>query len=237
MVTPQQTQDVDAKQIAERHLIEGYLAGRLSEADADALESLVATQPELAMQIEQVARMKVGLDILRRRGDLARLLQERPGSRYRAAWVAVAAAASLALVAFLALRPASPPVAMLASTLEGLADSRGAARKIAATYLLTSERAAAAPARIGVFDGEDEAIELRFDAAAAAGFPFTVEILRAEGGSLRSITRADAVPGSPDGNVVVYVAARALLPGDYLFRLTPASGEPSLEFAARVGGD
>lgn len=235
MTAPRQIQDMDAKQIAERHLIESYLAGELSEADAEAFESLVASQPGLAMQIEYIARMKTGLDVLQRRGELDRLLQERPKSRFRSPWAAVAAAASLALVAFVVLKLSSPPAAMIASTLQGLADSQGSAPKIAATYLLTVERAAAPPAQIGHF-GSGDAVELRFDAAAGADDRFTVEILRVEGGSLRSIARISEVSGTADGSVVVYVSTRVLEPGNYLFRVTPVSGEIALEFAARVGG-
>jgi hypothetical protein len=236
MTVSPQIQDMDAKQIAERHLIERYLAGQLSEADSDAFESLVASQPGLAMQVEQVARMKTGLEVLRRRGDLARLLQGRPKTWYRSPWVAVAAAASVVLVVFLTMQIAAPPAAMIASTLAELADSKGSAPRIAATYLLTSERSAAPPAQIQVSKIERDAVELRFDAAAGTGDQFKVEILRAEGDSLRSIARANKVPASGDGSVAVYVAARVLAPGNYLFRLTPAGSDVSLEFSAHVEG-
>jgi hypothetical protein len=236
MATSRQSQDMDAKQVAERHLIEGYLAGQLSEAEADAFESLVASHPELAMQIEHVARMKVGLDVLRRRGELAPLLLQRSRLRYRLPWVAAAAAASVALVAFVLLQLAPPSSDMIATTLGELGGKHSQPWRIAATYLLTSDRAAAPPAQIGVFGGDGDAIELRFDVAAGMGDRFAIEIFRAEGDSLESIAHADKVLGSADGSVVVYLAARALAPGSYLFRLTPADGGIPLEFAARIDG-
>jgi len=238
MAESPQIQDMDAKHVAERHLVEKYLAGELSEADAEAFESLVASHPELAMQVEYVARMKTGLDVLRRRGELVRLLQERPKAWHRSRWVAVsvAAAASVVLVVFLTLRLATPQASMIASTLEGLADSKGSTPRIVAAYLLTAERAAAPAAQINVLKGDGEAVELRFDAAAGTDDLFTVDVLRAEGDSLRSIALATKIPGSADGSVVVYVSARALDTGNYLFRLTPDNGEIPLEFSARVGG-
>ena len=68
---------MDAKLIAERHVIERYLAGQLSDEEADAFEVLLEAQPDLARDVERIARMKTGFAVLERNGELALLLARR----------------------------------------------------------------------------------------------------------------------------------------------------------------
>jgi hypothetical protein len=171
---------------------------------------------------------------MRRRGELTGLLLVRSARPYRTRWLAVAAAATLVIAGFFAHRLVSPPVTTMASTLQGLAGSRGSAT-VAATYRLTAERASRAPLPLAAAGGQ-QAIELRFDAAAEAGDRFDVEMLRVAGGNLQSVARVEAIPGADDGSVVVFVDAPALGPGDYLFRVIPSGGRATLEFAVHVGG-
>src|SRR4051812_22804392 len=118
----EQDQSMDSKLISDRQVIERYLAGQLSDAEADAFERDLEARPELARDIEQIARMKTGFSVLERRGELAKLLA-RPVAppKRRAAWVAVAAAAVLA-VGFMAFRQADTPApaTLLAASLKAL---------------------------------------------------------------------------------------------------------------------
>ena len=98
---------MDTNHIADRQVIERYLAGQLSDAEADAFERDLEAHPALARDVEQVARMKTGFAVLQRRGELAKLLAQPVAPRQRrTAWVATAAAVVLA-VGFMASAPCS----------------------------------------------------------------------------------------------------------------------------------
>ena len=49
---------MDAKLISERHLIERYLAGQLSDEEADAFERALEANPALARDVERIARSR-----------------------------------------------------------------------------------------------------------------------------------------------------------------------------------
>ena len=70
MADPLQIENMDAQQIAERHVIERYLAGQLTDQEAMAFEAYVEAHPEITRDIEEIARMKTGLVRLKDRGDL-----------------------------------------------------------------------------------------------------------------------------------------------------------------------
>src|SRR5258707_8902658 len=110
MAESEQDQVMDAKLIAERQVIERYLAGQLSDAEADAYEARLELQPELARAVEQIARMKTGFAVLERRGELAKLLAHpvAPPIR-RAPWLAAAAAVFVGAIGFLVFRQAEAP--------------------------------------------------------------------------------------------------------------------------------
>src|SRR4051794_10172124 len=95
----EQDQVMDTKLISERHVIERYLAGQLDDAEADAFERSLEAHPELARDVERIARMKTGFEVLQRRGELAKLLAQPPvaPANHRSIWVAAAAAVVLAL--------------------------------------------------------------------------------------------------------------------------------------------
>ena len=99
MTDPAQIPNMDAKQIAELHVIERYLADQLTDEEAHAFEAYVEAHPEVTRDIENISRMKAGLASLRQRGELAPLLvAERPR---KPLWLLLAAAAAAVLVAVL----------------------------------------------------------------------------------------------------------------------------------------
>ena len=99
MTDPAQIPNMDAKQIAELHVIERYLADQLTDEEAHAFEAYVEAHPEVTRDIENISRMKAGLASLRQRGELAPLLvAERPR---KPLWFLLAAAAAAVLVAVL----------------------------------------------------------------------------------------------------------------------------------------
>src|SRR6185295_5251458 len=122
MAGSEQDQVMDAKLIADRQVIERYLAGQLSDAEADAFERELEAHPELARDVEQVARMKTGFAVLERRGELAKLLAQpvAPPKR-RPLWVASAAAVVLAIGLLVFRQGETPaPTALLALSLDAL---------------------------------------------------------------------------------------------------------------------
>ena len=60
MADSEQDQVMDAKLIADRQVIERYLAGQLSDAEADAFERDLEANPELAREILVVAEQYDG---------------------------------------------------------------------------------------------------------------------------------------------------------------------------------
>src|SRR3954469_6694082 len=114
--------DMDAKLIAERHVIERYLAGQLSDDEADAFEEFLEAHPELTRDVERIARMKTGFAVLERGGALTELLAPRGAPRARrVAWIATAAVVVLAL-GFVVFRNTAkiPPPALVAASLKAL---------------------------------------------------------------------------------------------------------------------
>src|SRR5262245_61881378 len=94
MADPTQIPNMDAKQIAERHVIERYLAGHLPEPEAGAFEAYIEAHPEVIKDIDLVSRMKCGLAALHERRELAAVVQAR-----RRAWMPALIAASVAALA------------------------------------------------------------------------------------------------------------------------------------------
>src|SRR6185295_15926348 len=99
MAGPTQITDMDAKQIAERQIVERYLANQLSDPEAEAFEAYIEAHPEVIKDIVLVSRMKCGLATLHERRELAALVQAR--RRARMPVLIAASVAAVALAVFL----------------------------------------------------------------------------------------------------------------------------------------
>jgi anti-sigma factor RsiW len=236
MAGSQQDQVMDAKLISERHVIERYLAGQLSDAEADAFEHALETHPELAQDVERIARMKTGFEVLARRGELAKLLAQPvvPPNR-RFAWMAVAAAAVLAL-GVVVFRQAEPPgpATLLAASLDALSSRSESPIPLRASVALARARGIGADAELASSGKTPGAAELELATGGAAGTPYGVELLAVDSTGARAVSNLVGAKTDTSGAVHVFVSLQALAPGPYLLRLTPPDDSAAIEYTIAV---
>lgn len=224
---------MDAKLISERHVIERYLAGQLSDAEAEELERAVEARPELAQEVERIARLKTGLEVLERRGDLPKLLAPPVAApKRRAVWVAAAGVAALAL-GLLLLRPADVPTppTLLALSLESLSAHSDSPIPLRASIALARARGMGADAELTSSGKAPGAAELELATGGDAGASYSVELLSVDDHGARAVSRVPAIATDATGAVHVFVALHALSPGPYLLRLTPNGPGVPVEYS------
>lgn len=231
-----QIPNMDAKQAADQLLIERYLAGHLTDADADAFEDLLLRHPELSGEVERVARMKTGLALLRERGELTALLKEPPRDWYQKSWAAAAAVlvCAFGLGLYFATVGSSAP-ALLANSLAELSRQAGAPMNVVKVVAISRTRGAGDLLSLDSSNDAPGAIELRLSTGAQPAAVYSAELLRTGPDGLESLGRVPGVGISTDGTATFFVSAETLSPGDYLIRLWPAEGDMPLEFPLRVG--
>jgi anti-sigma factor RsiW len=216
------------------HVIERYLAGQLSDAEADAFERNLEENPEVARDVERVARMKTGFEVLARRGELAPLLKQRQARTHRKAW-ATAAAAALFALGYLAMRnsplPAQPT--LLASSLASLSRHTEAPVPLRASISLARARGMGADVVLESPGTTPGAADLEIATGAVPGAHFSAELLaaRAGGGTLGSAT---GLAANADGVVHLFLSLQPLPAGVYLLRLTPAGAGAPLEYSVAI---
>ena len=229
---------MDATQIAERHVIERYLAHQLSDAEADAFEAYVEAHPEVTRQIELVARMKTGLGLLRRRGELQSVLSAPPRSWIRHPAFLTGAAASIAIAALLVFQfTGQTRTPLLATSVELLRGSSGQPLQLGATVSLVRARGLTPGGELELPAAGADAIALEITLVTgetAPGNHYAVEILKLEDGALRSVATLGDVAAAADGNLRVFVQGEALGAGDYVIRLTTAEEAAPVEYTMRV---
>jgi hypothetical protein len=222
---------MDAKQIAERQVIERYLAGQLSEAETDAFEAYMESHPEIVREIELITRMKSGLAVLRQRREL--------GSASRAnrlRWpllvAASVAAVVIAGVLVVANRNTGTRALLVTSASRQLQGENGKPLPLLARISMGRVRgdteAIAAPP-------PHAAVELSIDLHAPdSSINYLVELQRVDGAGLRLIGTAPDVVPEQDGSIRVIVRSDALTPGNYLIRVKPPADKAPMEFVLRV---
>jgi len=181
MAGSEQDQVMDAKLISERQVIERYLAGQLSDAEADAFEQTLEAHPEFARDVERVARLKTGFAVLQRRGELAKLLAQpvAPPNR-RPVWVAAAAAVVLTL-GFLAFRQSEMPAApatLLAASLDKLSSRSESPIPLLASVALARARGMGADAELKASVTAPGAAELELSTGAEPGTHYAIDLSR-----------------------------------------------------------
>ena len=234
MTDPAQIPNMDAKQIAELHVIERYLADQLTDEEAHAFEAYVEAHPEVTRDIENISRMKAGLASLRQRGELAPLLvAERPR---KPLWFLLAAAAAAVLVAVLVVPRylgGGSNLPVLAASAQQLLGENEKPLPISARLLVGRARGAtpntlAAPRN-------DQGVELRLDVHAdEPSVRYFVEFFRVSGTSLDPVGSLADAPSQLDGTVSVFVRGSALVEGNYLVRASTAGTTEPVEFTLRV---
>ena len=228
---------MDAKLIAERQVIERYLAGQLSDAEADAFEARLESQPELARDVEQISRMKTGFAVLERRGELAKLLAHpvAPPKR-RAAWMAAAAAVFVGATGFLVLRQAeSPtPATLLAVSLNALSRHSDSPIPLRTSVSLARARGLGPDAVLDSSGAAPGAAVLELATGGDAGTHYSIELLAIDSAGARPVAKLPDAASDDSGAMHLFVSLQAVKPGRYLLRLTPPSGGTPVEYAIDV---
>jgi hypothetical protein len=223
---PLQIKDMDAKQIAERQIVERYLANALSEQEAEDFEAYVETHPEVTREIELLARMKSGLATLRDRGELREILEKPAPRAFKPMALIAASVAALAVAAILltnqrASNDHSPLMAALSEELS-----------ISSRLVLVRTRGDFPPALAHPHAGTAAEFEITPQASAATD-AYSVALFRLEGPEARPVGQPQPLTTAANGRVRFYVRAEALTPGDYLVRLAGGDDETE-EFLFKV---
>jgi hypothetical protein len=224
---------MDAKQIAERQVIERYLAGQLSDAEAEAFEAYVASHPEIVREIELITRMKSGLSSLRERGELTVAPAERSRSALRnpALLAAAFAVAAIGLAALSRHWLSEPRTSLMATTLEQVLGS--GADYTRSSWLGLARTRGEGPAVLQR-PASDSAVELTLDLRdSPQPAKYSVQLLRIAGSSLDVVGSLVDVSPHSDGTLSFFVRGSALTPGNYLIRARSGTADAS-EFSLRV---
>jgi hypothetical protein len=201
---------------------ERYVSGRMDETEERQFEEEVLMQrPDVAADVDVRHRIRLGLQALEERGELAALMERPP---HRTGWhFAVAACALLAVGAAIAYwQLAGTARLAMSGTLAAL--KGGASQPISGSYIFASTRSRA----------QGQVITVARDAGA-----IRVRVVQESGlpqdfvGSLAAVSAAGAeklvagrVPLVSGGNglVEVFLDPRELESGKYVLRLAPESG-------------
>jgi hypothetical protein len=237
MAGSEQDQVMDAKLIADRQVVERYLAGQLSDAEADAFERDLEAHPELAREVEQVARMKTGFEVLARRGELAKLLaQPVAPSRRRPLWVASAAAVVLALGFVVFHHAETPaPAALLALSLEALSSRSESPVPLRSSVALARARGMGADVELTSTGKAPGAAELELVTGGATGTHYAIELIAVDSPGSPAVAKIPDAATDAAGAVHLFVSLNALPPGPYLLRLSPADAGAPIEYTIAVG--
>lgn len=234
MTDPAQIRNMDAKQIAELHVIERYLADQLTDEEAQAFEAYVEAHPEVTRDIENVSRMKTGLASLRQRGELAPLLQAE--RKRKPLWYVLAASAAAVLIAILVvpryLDEGSNAPVLAAAAQQLLGDDE---QPLPISARLPVGRSRGEAPNVLANPVAEQAVELSLDVHAdAPSVPYSVELLKISGNRLDSVGSITGALSQADGTVSIFVRGSALAAGNYVIRASTAGSSEPQEFTLRV---
>jgi hypothetical protein len=235
MVGSAQIQGMDAKQMAERHIVERYLANQLTDEEALAFETYLETHPEVIRDLEVAARMKAGLATLRQRGELKKLVESQSKSRpLRLALIAASVVVlAVAVSLFLRMQPhGNAGAVLLAASAQELAGSGN--RPLLNAMQIIVSRTRGGPAVITGTPASGSIVELVLEMhASPASSTYSVELHKVNGSELELVAGLPRVAPAGDGNLHLFARAEALTPGNYLIRIAEGDRVP-VEFAVRV---
>lgn len=214
-----------------------YLADQLSDTECAEYEARFTEDPEAVAELEATARLKIGLERLRRNGELSELIAGTgvpPPSR---TWMLAMAASVVAVVIGVSLwfpRSNGSSAPLLASAASAFRDRSGHSLTVLATAPLFRTRAERYDAVIDLPPTRG-AIKLRVLPSApaeAAHYQAALARIRDDDSSESSVVIGDLKPSAEDGFVEVYADSSLLAPGRYRLILTR---EPAA--AGSAGGD
>ena len=206
-----------------------YLAGQLSEAECVAYEAHFATDPDALAELEATARLKIGLQRLRRSGELSELIASAGSHSPNRTWMLAMAAGVAAAVIGISIwfpRTGNVTSPVLASAASVFKDHSGHGLSVMATAPLFRTRAEKYDAVIEL-PATRGAIRLRVlpsNPAETARYQASLARLQDDNTAARGVTIADLRPSSDDGFVDVFADSSLLTPGRYQLILTHETG-------------
>jgi hypothetical protein len=209
-----------------------YLADQLTDAECAEYEARFVEDPETVAELEATARLKIGLQRLRRNGELSELIAGAAAPAPTRTWM-LAMAASVAVVVigvslwFPRTGPMSVPV--LASAASAFKDPSGHSLSVLATAPLFRTRAEKYDAVIEL-PATRGAIKLRVlpsTPAESARYQASLSRIKDDDTSERVVAIEDLKPSADDGFVDLYADSALLTPGRYQLILTRAASGPA----------
>jgi len=225
---------MDRNYIDQHHVVARYLADQLTDEELSAFEIYLVEHPDVVEQLEDTARLKVGLMRLQERGQLSTIERARPAWR-RPRLLALAASVVAAVVGvaiWLNLSPVDRP--LLAANLSAFEKNARDAVKPGARYLVLRMRRADVDARITP-PAPPSVVELRVLPEHGSGdqafYDLTLDAQHPDG-RVDRIAAVQAAPGT-DGMVTVYLDAGRVKPGRYLLTLNPGGAPEGTHQSSR----
>lgn len=208
-------------------LMSRYLAGRLSDDEAERFEAWWAENPQVTRDLEAGARMRSGLADLQRRGELPTVVRGAWWSRPLALLSIAASVAAFAVGAVVWFIAAREPSIQLAAAIGSLPRHSAGTLAMGDTYSLLRLRSASSDAVV-VLPSEPRALAFRvLPEQPSSDGTYRVEFAR--DGERHVVTGAVAgLAPAADGFVDVYVDSRGLDPGRYRLTIAPAGAAPSV---------
>jgi hypothetical protein len=209
-----------------------YLADQLTEAECAAYEARFLEDPETVAELEATARLKIGLQRLRRNGELSELIAGAAAPPPTRTWMLAMAASVAAVVIGVSLwfpRTGPMSVPVLASAASAFKDPSGHSLSVLATAPLFRTRAEKYDAVIEL-PATRGAIKLRVlpsTPAASARYQASLSRIKDDDTSERIVAIEDLKPSAEDGFVDLYADSSLLTPGRYQLILTRAAGGPA----------
>jgi hypothetical protein len=207
-----------------------YLADQLTDAECAAYEARFVEDPEPVAELEATARLKIGLQRLRRNGELSELIAG--AAAPTRTWMLAMAASVAAVVIGVSLwfpRTGPMSVPVLASTASAFKDPSGHSLSVLTTAPLFRTRAEKYDAVIEL-PAARGAIKLRVlpsTPAESARYQASLSRIKDDDTSERVVAIDDLKPSADDGFVDLYADSSLLTPGRYQLILTRAASGPA----------
>ena len=201
-----------------------YLADQLTDAECSEYEARFIQDPDAVAEIEATARLKIGLETLRRSGELSELIEGTASAPTRT-WMLAMAAGVAAVVIGVSLwfpRSGPSPSPVLAAAASAFKDRSGHDLSVLATAPLFRTRAERYDAVIEL-PASRGAIKLRVLPSTPANsgrYQASLARIREDDSSERIVQIGGLQASRDDGFIDVYADSSLLAPGRYRLILT-----------------
>jgi hypothetical protein len=209
-------------------VVNRYLADQLSTHEREDFERRMVESPDVLQQVEEVARLKVGLFTLRKSGDLDAIIAAQRRAP-QANWFALAATVAAVAIGIVVWRGESPTAGpILATSLAALVDDRGAALQLVGRHAVLSTRADGDYDAIIESPRSTGALELRVlpdTTAGGADARYRVELTRIlDDGTLVPVAEVSDLTAQEDGFVTLFASSEKLPAGKYRLAIANQAG-------------